>query len=57
MTAKQLAILVLAMSVLAAGLAWGLQRLELRSFHDEILGYLKSHDRFRAWESEQGPAS
>lgn len=53
MSGRQLAILVLSMSVLAAGLAWGLQRLEVQSFHDKVLRYLEQHDRFRAWEAEQ----
>lgn len=53
MTTRQLLILVAAVTLLSAGLAWWLQRYELSGLHSEIKGYLAKHDAFRAWEDAQ----
>ncbi len=52
-TTKQLLVLIAAISVLSAGLAWWLQKFELTGLHTEVREYLDKQDRFRKWEAEQ----
>lgn len=46
------------MSVLAAGLAWGLQKVEISNLQaglfDEIRTYLDRQSAFKDWEAEHG---
>lgn len=54
MSTRQLIVFIAAVSVLAAGLAWWLQRFELDSLHADVRKYLANIDKFKAWEADNG---
>ena len=54
MTTRQLFVMIATVSVLAAGLAWWLQRFELNQLHTDMQDYLGKIDKLNKWEEEHG---
>jgi hypothetical protein len=51
-TTRQLTVLIAAITILSAGLAWWLQRYELQALHGEVRDYLRKQDQFKQWQAD-----
>lgn len=57
MSWRQAVVFACVMGLIAAAAVWALERDQIGRLHGEVLDYLEKHDRFKAWESEQGGAT